>query len=91
MSITIRLSRTGKKNNPSYKVVVSNIRDKRNGKSLEVLGSMNPTITPISHNIDMKKYEEWIKKGAQVSDAVKSLIAGTYTYKPYKSKSPKDQ
>jgi small subunit ribosomal protein S16 len=91
MSITIRLSRTGKKNNPTYKVVVSNTRDKRNGKSLEVLGSMNPTLTPITYTMDKKKYDEWVKKGAMVSDSVKKLVEGTYTYKPYKSKNPKEQ
>jgi small subunit ribosomal protein S16 len=91
MSITIRLARTGKKNNPSYKVVVANTKDKRNGRTLDVLGSMNPTQTPVSYTIDKKKMEEWTKKGALVTDSVKKLLDGSYTYTPYKSKNTKEQ
>ncbi len=79
MAIKIRLSRTGKKNSPSYKIVVSNQKDKRNGKALEVLGTFNPTTKPFQFTFDEKKIAEWKAKGAAVTPAVESLIAVTYS------------
>lgn len=84
MSVTIRLSRTGRKNLPSYRVVVSQTRNKRDGKFIDIIGHFNPSMTPISFDYDKKKYEEWIKKGALVTDAVSKLIEGKYEYKAYK-------
>jgi small subunit ribosomal protein S16 len=83
MSVTIRLSKTGKKNAHSFKIVVSTTKDKRDGKALDVLGHFNPSHTPTLFKIDKKKYEEWVGKGALVTDAVKKLIDGTYEFKPY--------
>lgn len=86
MSVTIRLSRIGRKNQPAYKVVVSNTRDKRNGKYIEVLGYYNPSDPSQPFEYNKEKYEEWTKKGALVSDAVKKLIEGTYEYIKYEPK-----
>jgi small subunit ribosomal protein S16 len=83
MSVKIRLARIGKKNAPAYKIVVANTRDKRNGKALDVVGHYNPSHNPQLLEIDKKKYEDWIKKGAQVTDAVKGLVDGTYQFEAY--------
>ena len=76
MSVTIRLAKFGKKNAPSYKIVVSNTRDKRNGSFLDVLGFYNPLQTENKINFDKKRLEGWKNQGAQVSDAVNKLIEG---------------
>lgn len=89
MSITIRLTRIGKKNSPAYRVVVSNTKDKRNGKSLDILGHFNPVDTKSKFEIDKEKYTAWVGKGALVTDAVKQLLEGKYTYTPYRKKTPK--
>ena len=83
MSVTIRLARVGKKNAPSYKIVVSNTRDKRNGRYLDILGYYNPTKNPPEYKLDEKKYDEWKQKGAMSTEAVEKLRDGTYEYKPY--------
>lgn len=83
MSVTIRLSRTGKKNAPTYKVVVANTKDKRLGKAVEILGHYNPGQKTESFVLDKEKYQNWIQKGALVTEAVKKLIDGTYTYIKY--------
>ena len=83
MSIKIRLSRVGRKNLPSYRIVVANTRDKRDGQYIDLIGHYNPSMNPESFDYDKKKYEEWVSKGAQVTDAVKKLIEGTYEYTPY--------
>ena len=91
MAVTIRLARIGKKNSPTYKVVVSNTRDKRNGKFLDILGFYNPIEKPALIEVDKKKVEEWKKKGAQVSDAVDKILAGSYVYKKYNPKGDKKE
>lgn len=83
MSVTIRLSKIGKRNAPAYKIVVANTRDKRNGRALDILGYYNPSENPVKFSIDEKKVEEWKKRGALITEAVEKLIAGTYEFKPY--------
>lgn len=86
MSVTIRLSRIGRKNQPAYKVVVANTRDKRNGRYLDILGYYNPFEKKKQFSYDKEKFENWKKKGALVSDAVNKLIDGTYEFKKYDPK-----
>jgi small subunit ribosomal protein S16 len=86
MSVTIRLSRIGKRNAPAYKIVVANTRDKRDGRFLDIIGHYNPSHTPELFKYNEKKYAEWVAKGAMVTDAVKKLIAGSYEYTKYEPK-----
>ncbi|MBP7928096.1 30S ribosomal protein S16 [Patescibacteria group bacterium] len=86
MSVTIRLAKFGKKNAPAYRIVVSTTKDKRNGKFHDILGFYNPASKQAPSELDAAKYDEWVKKGALVSSAVKSIVAGTYTYKKYSTK-----
>jgi small subunit ribosomal protein S16 len=84
MSVTIRLARFGKKFAPSYKIVVANTRDKRNGNFLDILGYYNPSENPVKFDMDKEKYSKWINNGALVTDAVLKIVDGTYVYIPYK-------
>jgi len=86
MSVTIRLARTGRKNLPAYKIVVSNTRSKRNGRYVDIIGSYNPTTTPAEFTYNKGKYEKWAKTGALVTEAVKKLIEGKYEYTKYEPK-----
>jgi len=90
VSVTIRLARIGKKNSPTYKVVVSNTRDKRNGRPVEILGNYNPALKEKSLTIDKEKLAAWKAKGALVTDAVTSLLAGNYTYVKYSPNAKKE-
>lgn len=83
MSVTIRLARTGRKNQPAYKIVVSNTRDKRNGRFVDIIGHFNPTTTPYEFSYNKEKYEKWRKTGALVTEAVIKLIEGKYEYVKY--------
>lgn len=80
----------GKKNAPTYRVVVAQTRGKRNGEFLDTLGDFNPASKgkPV---IDALKMAAWVKKGALVTDAVKSMVEGTYTYTKYNPKVEKTQ
>ena len=84
MATRIRLTRTGKRHHPSYRVVVMDSRSPRDGKAIENLGYYNPSLPEAEFELDKGKYQAWLAKGALPTDAVKSLIDGTYVYKPYK-------
>ncbi len=72
--VAIRLRRGGSKKKPFYRVVALDSRRKRDGKVLENLGYYDPKSEEVEVKIDLEKYEAWVKKGAQPSEAVKSLV-----------------
>lgn len=72
--IKIRLARYGNVNRPFYRVVAINSKQKTTGKFLEVLGTYNPIKSET--NIDKVRVQKWIKKGAQISEAVSFLLQG---------------
>lgn len=94
MSLKIRLAKIGKKNAPAYKVVVAQTKSKRNGKFLDLLGDFNPTTTGKSTMggkavINKEKLDEWVKKGALITEPVKQMLEGTYKYVKYNPKAEK--
>ena len=72
--VKIRLRRAGAKKAPFYKVVVADSRYPRDGRFIEEIGTYNPMVEPSEIKIDAEKVDEWIKKGAQPTDTVKSLL-----------------
>ena len=74
MTVRMRLTRVGSKKNPIYRVVVADSRSPRDGRFIEIVGRYNPQTDPSTINLDQKKIQEWIGKGAQPSDAVAKLI-----------------
>ena len=74
--VVIRLSRSGAKKNPYYFITVADSRNARDGAFIERLGFYNPSAKGQEEilRIDEEKIDEWVSKGAQVSDRVKRLI-----------------
>lgn len=72
--VRIRLSRTGSKKQPSYRVVVSDADFKRDGRVVERIGHYNPRRDPIEYRIDEDRALYWLSVGAQPSDAVRRLL-----------------
>jgi small subunit ribosomal protein S16 len=71
--ITIRLTRVGKKNDPSFRViVVESKRKPQPGNYLEMVGSYDPRTDRTELKADRIKH--WIGMGAQVSDTVHNLL-----------------
>ncbi len=77
--LKIRLRRMGSKQDPFYRVVVSDSRSTPNGRFVDVLGTYDPGSDPADVKIDVAKAEGWIQKGAHPSDTVKSLLARAKT------------
>jgi small subunit ribosomal protein S16 len=72
--LTIRLARFGKKNQPFYRIVLTEKRTKRNGRYLKELGYYNPLTEPAEIVIYKKEFDQWIEKGAQISEGLKKLL-----------------
>ncbi len=84
--LKIKLARFGKKKQPHYRIVVNEARDKRDGKYVDIVGHYEPSLTPKTLEIDMPKVEEWLKKGAQPTDTVGSLITRFKSGNPFPAK-----
>jgi small subunit ribosomal protein S16 len=74
MSVKIRLRRTGRKKQPSYRLVVADTASPRNGQYLDALGTYNPLVKPADLRIDLEKVDRWLADGAEMSDTAASLI-----------------
>ena len=74
--VVIRLNRVGSKKRPKYRITVADSRKWLCGKFIEVICNYNPFPkgTEQSITIDMEKANDWIKKGAQPTLRVKSLM-----------------
>ena len=72
--LRIRLSRTGKKKQASYRVVVANSESKRDGRIVERIGHYNPRTDPLEYRIREERALYWLSVGAQPSDAVRRLL-----------------
>lgn len=72
--LRIRLSRTGAKKQPSYRVVVADIEAKRDGRIVERIGYYNPRREPTEYSIDEDRALYWLSVGAQPSDPVRRLL-----------------
>jgi small subunit ribosomal protein S16 len=74
MTVKIRLTRVGKKKQPSYRVVVADSRSPRDGRIIENIGWYNPRVEPSAIHIDEDKAISWLHKGAQPTDSVTLLL-----------------
>ena len=74
--VTIRLSRGGAKRRPFYHIVVTDSRNRRDGRYLERLGYFNPIATggETELKLDLERTDYWIAQGAKPSDRVSTLI-----------------
>lgn len=79
MEVCIRMQRIGKSINKAanYRIVAIAKPKSRDSKTLELIGYYDPTKKPASLSIDLEKIDRWVKKGAVMSDTVKSLVKKT--------------
>jgi small subunit ribosomal protein S16 len=72
--VRIRLRRTGKKNQASFRVVVADSEAPRNGRFIENIGFYNPRTDPATIEIEVERAQYWLSQGAQPSDAAARLL-----------------
>ena len=71
----IRLSRTGARKQPQYRVVVIEKERARNGRPVEVVGTYNPRTSPATIELKRERIDYWVSKGAKMSDRVGKIVA----------------
>ncbi|MBB5142081.1 MULTISPECIES: 30S ribosomal protein S16 [Desulfovibrio] len=74
MAVKLKLTRLGSKKHPFYRVVAATDETRRDGRPLEFLGYYNPMKDPIEVKLDADKIKEWLARGAEPTDTVRSLI-----------------
>lgn len=74
--VCIRLSRAGAKKRPFYHVVVTDRRNRRDGRYIERVGYFNPVGRDHEENlrIDLERIDYWLGQGAQPSERVAALV-----------------
>jgi small subunit ribosomal protein S16 len=72
--VRIRLLRTGKRKQPSYRLVVADQRSPRDGRFVEILGHYNPLTNPSQITIDEERALHWLSTGAQPSESATALL-----------------
>ncbi len=72
--VRIRLRRTGKTKQPSYRVVVADSRSPRDGKFIEIIGHYNPVRQPKILEVNADRARYWLGVGAQPSNTVVRLF-----------------
>ena len=75
MAVRIRLRRTGAKNAPRYRLVVTDGRAKRDGRSIETLGYYDPTADPAVSDVNEERALYWLSVGATLSETAKRLLS----------------
>ena len=74
--VSIRLSRGGAKRRPFYHIVVTDSRNRRDGRYIERLGYFNPIAAGGERKlkVDFERVDYWLSHGAQPSDRVANLM-----------------
>ena len=72
--VTMRLTRMGDKKSPFYRIVVVDGRQARDGQYIDKIGHYNPISNPAEVVVDVEKAKDWLAKGVQPTETVKSLL-----------------
>ncbi len=82
MATVIRLKRGGRTHEPYYRIVVMDVKERRQGKEIDIIGYYQPKSKPEPiTKIDDEKLKQWLAKGALPSETVSSLIKKTNNMK----------
>jgi small subunit ribosomal protein S16 len=77
----------GKKGQPTYRVVAADARAPRDGRFIETIGRYDPRTEPSTIEIEEDKALDWLRKGAQPTDAVTKLLEITGVWQRFVGKS----
>ncbi|MBO7078253.1 MAG: 30S ribosomal protein S16 [Bacilli bacterium] len=74
MMVRIRMQRHGANKAPFYRIVVTDSRNPRDGRFIEIIGTYDPRKAGEQFTIDEEKALKWLSQGAQPTDTVKSMF-----------------
>lgn len=70
--LKLRLKRTGRKRSPSYRLVIMENNDRRDGRPIEELGYYDPISK--KYRFDIEKIQKWLNYGVKPTNTVLSLL-----------------
>ena len=73
--LKLRLTRTGRRKRPAYRIVVAKHTAPRDGGFVERLGYYDPLTDPATVEIKSERILHWLSKGAQPTETVHRLLA----------------
>ncbi|MGD0665252.1 MAG: 30S ribosomal protein S16 [Rhabdochlamydiaceae bacterium] len=76
MAVKIRMRQQGRKNRQTFRLVVTDIRNPRDGKYVETLGSYDPHKKESNITVNTERLSYWLSKGAILSDSAEKLVKG---------------
>ena len=91
MALTIRMARAGAKKSPSYRIVVTDSRNARDGRFIEKLGTHNPMVAKDAPNrvvLNAERIQHWLGQGAKPSDRVARFLDAAGLVKRVASNNP---
>jgi small subunit ribosomal protein S16 len=74
MAVRIRLRRSGRKNAPSFRIIVAESTSPRDGRFIEMIGQYYPRQGDKAVQLNTERANHWLDVGAQPSDTVRSLL-----------------
>jgi small subunit ribosomal protein S16 len=84
MAVKIKLARLGKIRNPQYRIAVADARNRRDGRSIEVIGRYHPKEDPSLIEINSERAQYWLSVGAQPTEPVLKLLKITGDWQKFK-------
>jgi small subunit ribosomal protein S16 len=84
MAVKIKLTRLGKIRNPQYRIAVADARNRRDGRSIEVIGRYHPKEDPSLIEINSERAQYWLSVGAQPTEPVLKLLKVTGDWQKFK-------
>jgi small subunit ribosomal protein S16 len=81
----IRLQRTGRKKQASFRIVVTDVNEQRDGPAIETLGTYNPRTQPSIVRLDAAASLNWLYEGAQPTDTVISIFRKTGVWQKFQA------
>jgi small subunit ribosomal protein S16 len=72
--VKLRLMRMGKTKQPTYRIVVADARNQRDGRFIEILGTYEPRHEPSKVTIDNDRAVSWLRQGAQPTETVAKIL-----------------
>ena len=91
MSVKIRLTRTGRHKDPSYRIVAADSRYPRDGRFIEQIGYYDPSDVNNAAKIDEALALKWLNNGAIPTDTVRNLLSKEGIMKKFADSKKKDK
>lgn len=89
VAVHLRLTRMGRHKRPFYRVVAVDSRSRRDGRSIETLGTYDPLTEPARSDLKADRVLDWLHKGAQPSVTVRTLLRRSGIWKTFEESKKK--